>query len=257
MKSTKPLIHPALLVILVLLSVALFGFSIYKLTSLGAEYQEGEEVYDAIAQYVEIPDPKAPPPPEQKTEETSWPEVDFAALRAVNPEVVAWLICEGTQLNYPLVQGNDNAYYLKHLFDGTWNSAGCLFVDCGNTPGFLDQNTVVYGHNMKNKSMFSILTEYKSQEFYDAHPRMLLLTPDQNFRIELFAGYVAGTGDNAWQLSFASKSEFGDWIEATREKSLFQSNVEVEVSDRLITLSTCSYEFDDARYILIGKLSGY
>lgn len=255
-KSTKPLIHPALLVILVLLSVALLGFSIYKLTSLGAEYQEGEVVYDAIAQYVEIPDLKAPPPPEQKAEETNWPEVDFAALRAVNPEVVAWLICEGTQLNYPVVQGSDNAYYLKHLFDGTWNSAGCLFVDCGNIPGFLDQNMVVYGHNMKNKSMFSILTEYKSQEFYDAHPRMLLLTPEQNFRIELFAGYVAGTQDNAWQLSFASEKEFCDWIETVREKSLFQSDVEVEVSDRLITLSTCSYEFDDARYILIGKLSG-
>ena len=100
--------------------------------------------------------------------------------------------------------------------------------------------------------MFSGLTEYKKQEFYDAHPTVLLLTPEKNIRVEIFAGYVASVSDKAWEITLGLDEEFGDWLEAAEERSCFESEVPFAVTDRIVTLSTCSYEFDNARFILLG-----
>jgi len=226
--------------------------SIIMLLSTTSDYYEGAQTYDDLTQHLTDPpmDPDVQIPPDPDT----WPTVDFDALRAINPDIVAWLICKDTRINYPVVQGSDNDYYLKHLFDGKRNNAGCLFVDSNNEPGFVDHNTVIYGHHMKDKSMFSTLTEYKTQAFYEKHPQMILLTPDGNYTIDLFAGYVTNIKADSWKLWFASNSEFEEWIRETRSKSTFQCEVKVSTSDRFITLSTCSYEFDNARYVVVGKL---
>lgn len=108
---------------------------------------------------------------------------------------------------------------------------------------------------MKNGTMFSGLTEYKKQEFYDAHPTVLLLTPEKNIRIEIFAGYVAGVSDKAWEIALGSDKEFGDWLEAAEERSCFKSEVHFAVTDRIVTLSICSYEFDNARFVLVGRIT--
>jgi len=124
-----------------------------------------------------------------------------------------------------------------------------------NAPGFTDKNTMIYGHNMKDGSMFHILTKYREQAYYEDHPVMLLLTPEGNYTLELFAGYTAGAGDTAWKLDFADDEEFMDWIGNARGKSTFQSNVELTARDRVVTLSTSAYDFKDARYVVVGKLT--
>lgn len=180
--------------------------------------------------------------------------VDFSALREINHDIAAWLTCDGTRINYPIVQGNDNSFYLNHLFDGKPDKAGCLFIDSRNTPDFADKNTVIYGHNMKNNSMFAVLIEYKKQAFYDFHPDMLLLTPQENYVIEIFSGYVTDTKNESWKTQFNDRNDFSNWIANVYAKSMFVSGVEVSDADRIITLSTCTYEFEDARYVLHGKL---
>lgn len=145
--------------------------------------------------------------------------------------------------------------YLKHMFDGSYNSAGCIFLDCRNSSDFTDENNIIYGHHMKNNSMFSSITKYKQQAYYDEHPELLLMTPEQNFKIELFSGYVANVEDEAWQLIFDSEEDRAVWIERTIEKSTFNSPVIPAATDKIITLSTCSYEFDNARYVLTGVLT--
>ena len=229
--------------------------SIIMLLSTTSDYYEGAQTYDDLTQHLTDPpmdpDVQIPPDPDPDT----WPTVDFDALRAINPDIVAWLICKDTRINYPVVQGSDNDYYLKHLFDGKRNNAGCLFVDSNNEPGFVDYNTVIYGHHMKDKSMFHTLTEYKTQAFYEKHPQMILLTPDGNYTIELFAGYVTNIKADSWKLWFASNTEFEECIQDAQSKSTFQSEVEVSISDRFVTLSTCSYEFDNAWYVVVGKLT--
>ena len=254
MKSQNCSRRSYLLLFLMVCFAAMIGVSACMLLSVDAEYREGEEVYDALIQYAHVPYTEEGTLTSAEAKPLEVPAVDFSSLRAVNPDVVAWLYCENTPINYPVVQGEDNAYYLNHLFDGTRNSAGCLFLDYRNTWNFTDQNSIIYGHNMKNKTMFSILMEYKEQAFYESHPVMFLIAQEGCYTIELFAGFVATTEDNAWQRSFSSQAEQEDWIQAAKEKSTFQSDVNVSSSDKLVTLSTCSYEFNNARYVVVGKI---
>lgn len=252
-------------------TILLFGFAGigifagWKIYEQQSEYQSGESAYDSLEQYVIVPDPVPsgtnqinPPAESEETmatdeNDTIWPEVDFAALQAINPDIVGWLYIEGTEINYPVVQGDDNDYYLRHLFDGTYNSSGCLFLDSRNTSDFTDTHSIIYGHHMKNGKMFAVLDGYKSQEFYDAHSEAMLLTPNGNFKLRFFAGYVASVEDDAWQLGFTLR-EFDNWLSASAEKSCFECNIIPAVTDRILTLSTCSYEFDNARFVLIGIL---
>ena len=119
------------------------------------------------------------------------PTVDFESLLAQGPDVKAWLELPGTVIQYPVAQGEDNSYYLKHLYDGTANKVGCLFIDYENAEDFSDNNTIIYGHNMRDGSMFSTLVEYKAQAYYDEHPEMYLVTPEGGYVVEVFSAFVA------------------------------------------------------------------
>lgn len=185
----------------------------------------------------------------------TWPVVDFAALKGINSNCVAWIRIDGTEIDYPVVQGHDNSFYLKHLFDGEWNSAGCIFLDSRVEPDLSDRHSVLYGHHMKNGTMFSDISNYKDQTFYENHTTGMILTPSKNYRIEFFAGYVVGADDEtAWKVTFATEDEYADWLNETVGRSWFKSEGIPTAEDRVITLSTCSYEFNNARFVLIGRL---
>lgn len=247
--------------ILGFLSIGVYGgYQIFKELS---EYQESADAYTDLEEYVQLPEASDIKNPdtidstesgESLAEQISWPVVDFEALWEVNPDCVAWIFIEGTEINYPVVQGEDNSYYLKHMFEGTWNSSGCIFLDFRVAADLSDRHSIIYGHHMKNGTMFSGLTQYKKQEYYDVHPTAFLITPDANYQIELFTGYVADVKEDAWKVSFEFEEDFHHWIDAISEKSCFESQVLVGEEDRIITLSTCSYEFDNARFVIHGVL---
>ena len=252
--------------ILVLILTGVAAFAGWKLYQQQAEYQSGEDTYAELEQNVHISDIEAEDELEvqeptesgetdgaEAEDDTAWPTVDFAALQAINPDVVAWIYIEGTSINYPIVQGEDNSYYLKHLVDGSYNGSGAIFMDFRNDSDFSDSHTIIYGHHMKNDTMFSGLDGYKKQEFYDEHPVALIVTPERNYKVEFFAGYVAGVEADAWQLNFTLESK-EQWISAAKSKSCFESNIMPAVIDNIVTLSTCSYEFDNARFVLLGVL---
>ena len=241
--------------ILILIFTGIFALGAFQIYRQLKEYEEGDSAYTDVEQYVTVgEDGQKDENPSDENTNINWPAVDFAALKEINPDIVAWVYIEGTEMNYPVVQGTDNQYYLKHLFNGKWNSSGCIFLDSRNVPDFSDQHSIIYGHHIKNGTMFSGLTQYKKQEFYDAHPVMLLMTPNQNFRVEIFAGYVASVKDNAWDIAMESDMKFKTWLEEAKERSCFESEITPAVTDRVITLSTCSYEFDNARFVLIGVI---
>lgn len=186
--------------------------------------------------------------------EIVFPEVDFAGLRSVNEQVVGWIYDDSSVINYPIVQAADNDYYLHRLFNGESNPSGAIFLDCRNQSDFSDSHCIIYGHHMKDGSMFAALSNYKSQEYYEKHPRMLLLTPNGNYTIEIFAGYVASVEDDAWVTGFSSEADYEDWIASGISKSLIRADFAPSASDHVLTLSTCSYEFADARFVLLGVL---
>lgn len=245
----------AINIIIIIFFVCLGIFAGWQIYREYSEYHKGSTSYTELDQYVDLPDEEDTSQPEQSAQDTiNWPEVNFEELSAINQDIVGWIYIEDTKINYPVVQGNDNQYYLKHLFNGQWNNAGCIFLDSRNTPDFSDRHSIIYGHHMKNDTMFSGLTEYKKQEFYDAHPTVLLVTPEQNIRIEVFAGYVANVKDDAWEIDLESDMKFEEWLADAKERSCFESGIAPAVTDRIVTLSTCSYEFDNARFVLLGVI---
>lgn len=182
------------------------------------------------------------------------PPPNLAVIRENLPNVQGWIRCEGTGINYPVVQGADNDYYLDHLPNSTKNKTGSIFLDYRNAADFSDQNSVIYGHHIKSGAMFGALKAYKDQTYYDAHPLMLLYTPEQDYQVELIAGYVADAARETLLLRFADADAFERYLKEIRRRSLFESTVEVSTEDRLLTLCTCTYELSDARFILVGKL---
>ena len=180
--------------------------------------------------------------------------VDFEALWAESADIVAWLYCEDTPINYPIVQGEDNQFYVEHLPDGTWNGVGTLFLDCVNEPDFSDFHSIIYGHNMLNDSMFGVVTDYYQQEYYEEHPVMYLMTPEQYYKVELVGGVVTPVDSWLYDLGFTDPAKKAAFLNEIHQKSTFIPAVQYGENDRFLTLSTCTYDFENARYLLVGKL---
>lgn len=249
------------LVLLCVVLLCVFGFSAFKIISTLRGYKIAEEKYNALSQqFVTTSTPRPSPTPggeeaeEEEPVEVSPISVDFAALQAQNPEAAGWIYCPNTVINYPIAQTEDNFTYLDHLLSGEMNANGTIFIDCQNAKDFSDKNTLVYGHNMNDGSMFASLRNYRDAAYYPEHPCLYISTPEKNFRLDLFAGLVTAPDSYVYARQFDADEQFLAYVESAKAESTFQSDVEVGIEDRICVLSTCTYEFNDARYVVIGKL---
>ena len=181
-------------------------------------------------------------------------EIDHAELEQINPDYACWLYCPDSPIDYPVVQGADNSRYLHRLFNGERNACGTLFIDCRNLTDFQDPNTLIYGHHMRNGSMFKAITYYEDQLWFDSHPYMLLISGRETAVLELFAGCTASKRDPCYEIALSDGDDLLALAAALREKSDFASGVEIRPGDRLVTLSTCAYAFEGARYIAVGRI---
>ena len=254
--------------LLSLLLAATFLYSAYKLLDYYVDSQESVDLNEQIIEQsissistsvsnnedseseIVVADETEPPMPV----ETSPISVDFDTLKEANDDVIGWLYCEDTPINYPVLQSDDNSYYLRRLVNGEWNIAGSLFMDYRNNLSNNDWNTVIYGHNMKNDSMFGTLPEYRNQDYYEQHPVMYFLTPEADYKIELIAGFVTPS-DSALYDVYLSESYRTSLYDELFKLSDFQANEYFFEKDvQLLTVSTCSYEYETARYVVVGKM---
>lgn len=265
MKNARKVLVPILITAL----IAFMVFCVCQIVKTQQDYKEADTLYSELRdKYVEtVPDilPETTPDTSGTESESSdtTPEplsetvpiaIDFDALLADNEDVVGWIYCPDTPINYPVAQGKDNNEYLRHDLNGKYLVSGTIFVDYRNGPVGEDLNYVIYGHNMKNQTMFGTILKYKEQSYYDEHPVLYYLTPEQNYKLEPIAGLVVSTEDMIYQPSPETDS-FSEYVEKLVEKSGFRSEAEYYPGDTLVTLSTCSYEFDTARYVLVCKLT--
>lgn len=234
-----------------LMSIALAaaGFSGYQLFRELKSLRQGELSYRATADL-------KPKELRSETDPVSDDEQTKAPLQPheVNEEYKGWISIPGTRIDYPVVHTTDNSYYLNHLFDRTYNAMGCIFIDARNNADFQDRNTAIYGHHMKNGTMFADLEKYKSQEFFDTHPDILYTSNGKMYRFEPFAGCLLSGMDSFLRIDFAEDEDFRQYIDTFRASSVFQSSVEVSSEDRIVTLVTCSYDFEDARFAVFARL---
>jgi len=166
-----------------------------------------------------------------------------SALKKENPDTVGWIDIIGTNMQYPVVQGTDNRYYMTRTFQRKRNASGAIFLDCWNTSDFIDFNTVIYGHNMNDGSMFAGLREYRNQRFFDEHSTVEITLLNKKLRYRVFAAYTSQGEDSAdfRGQSCVTEMQRSEFIKAARKRSTdVDSAVTVSRHDRLLTLVTCT-----------------
>ena len=236
-----------------LLCLSLLGLLWFLVLQPGLTNREAQDLKEGYAQPLpgessgELPAGKEQPEPESL--------VDLSALQAKYPDIKGWISIPGTCVDYPVLQSSadEPEYYLRRTYKGEHRTAGSIFFQWDCSPE--SKNLVVYGHNMNDGSMLASIRNYKDQEYYNEHPVMYLNTPTQNYKIEIFSAYTTDAESDTYKMFFESEADFARNLDDWRVQSLVSTNVDVSVDDRVITLSTCTYEFYNARFVIQGKLT--
>ena len=176
--------------------------------------------------------------------------ITSAELKDSYPNALGWLYIPGTTVSYPVMQYSDNDYYISHAYDGSRLKAGSVFLDHRCESRFKNPINIVYAHNMQNGTMFADVVDFKEKDFFESHRYGWLATPETVYMIDFFSCVVADWHDEMYNGSMP----IAQWISHILEKSAVRRDMEYSDNDRFISLSTCSYEFTNARTILTGKL---
>ena len=240
MKKKKSKVRRIALDIIMVCLAGIVVFSGYRVYKIMHDYKVNRDIYSRIA-------------------ETAMPEgfngeIDFDALRKINPDIVGWLYYESTNINYPIVQGKDNDYYLHISFDGTWTLGGTLFADAITEEPFNQFNTIVYGHHMQDHTMFGDIKELKDPEYCKEHPQFELITPEGKYHLKICA-FVHQPSDSAiYTTNFHDEEGKQEYINLIKSLATYITTEEMTDEDRLVILSTCAYEYQEARYMVVGKM---
>ncbi|MGV3220039.1 class B sortase [Clostridium baratii] len=210
-------------------------FSLYKVITKAVDYKESKNTYEKIQ--------------EIKNNSNNFSE----ELIKINEDYKMWIEIPNTNIDYPVVQGKDNDFYLNHDFNKKKSSSGTIFMDYKNNID-KDKNIIIYGHNMKNKSMFQNLMKFKDEGFWKENNKIILTIDGKRYEYEIFSSYISNAKNINLRINFKNDDEYLKYIEDIKKKSIFYREIDIKSNDRIITLSTCSYEKDDARMIIHGKL---
>lgn len=187
-------------------------------------------------------------------------EIDFADLQGnVNPDIYAWIYIPDTQIDYPVLQHpTDNYYYLEYNLDGSKGYPGCIYTEDYNEKDFSDPNTVIYGHNMKNGTMFAGLHKFEDSEYFEEHPYVYIYTEDRLLAYEIFAAHESGNEHILYNNDFSDSYVFAKYLAEIMTGRTMNGNIREDLSvtadDRIVTLSTCVANRPEKRYLVQGVL---
>lgn len=234
-----------------LVSLGVLGYIFYG-------YWQAQQTYNDLASNaLAVDDSSAVEPLAGKT--LGDMTVDWDYLRAINPDVVAWIYMPGTAINYPVVKGGDNEYYLHTDFNGSYVRGGAIFLDYTNSGTFAEENNVIYGHHMNDGSMFACLSQQLvDQAEFNAHRDVYVLTPTMNYKCRSFALIITDGSDLLVQTTFADKEERSNYIRDKLERSVVQPDEgfpDPGTISRMVTLSTCDYSRDNGRAVMFTRVT--
>lgn len=245
-----------LLTIALIVAIAVFCYAAFNLYHIYTEYKKGTDEYNQIeemavterdADSAEVAGPNAQLKPPI--------EVDFDKLKSVNEDVVGWIYVDALpDISYPIVKGKDNQTYLHQTYEKNYNFAGTIFVDYENSGDFSDCNTLVYGHNMKNGSMFGHLKKFREDDkLYKQDKYFWILTPERNYRYEIITAYTTGVNSDTYTLFKGPGEEFEKYLETIKGYSEIQTDdTDLTIKDKIVTLSTCTGN-ESTRFVVQGK----
>lgn len=251
-----------LLRLAVVFFAALFCVSAFQIGKIVSEYRQGTDEYEDIRKRA-VKTGEGEVDRDDGTKEVHPEEpsfvVDFTALLQQNPDTVAWIrfAPEPAEISYPVVQGKDNEQYLHQTFYGRENASGAIFLNAYNRADFTDRNTVIYGHRMKNGSMFRNLEDYQERSFWEKNPYFYIYTPDgYELKYHIFSTGVVKDTSDTYQTQFGSEQEFQEFLSMTKKNAEYDTGIEPGMDSRIVTLSTCTRASDEHRYVVTGVLEG-
>ena len=264
--------------LIVLLSLLLAG-SLSVLLFKAFQYRQGDKTYAEAEQLVELPDFSALPAPvlplpSAPTVDSSAAEpeevkpvyvdpyadalrnMDFTALREVNGDILGWILVPGTRLSYPLVQAEDNDYYLNRTWRKSRNTVGAIFMDFRSSANLSDFNTLIYGHRMNNKSMFGTLKYYKDLSYWTAHPSVYITDDSSSYRYDIFAAYEVSVYADTYRRDFPDSTSKQAFLNFCLSQSVIDTGVVPTIYDHIVTLSTCTGDGHDTRWVVQAVRKG-
>lgn len=233
--------------IVLIIAAAVFCVSAFQLYKIFSGYQKGKKEYDKIKELA-VENSKGDDGDDQF-------RVNFDELMKINPDTVGWIRFnpEPSQINYPVVQGNDNSTYLDKTFSANDNTVGAIFVNTYNNADFSDRNTIIYGHRMNDNSMFHDLAKYEDKSFWEANPYFYIYTPDgRELTYHIYAAGVVKDTSDTYLTEFAADEDYQKFLDGTREAAAYDTGVEVNTANVVVTLSTCTKDSNDDRFVVLG-----
>ena len=238
----KVRVKPYILMITTAVLLGMIIYSGYHIIAWLISNSKNEEIKEAVSQYITT---DATVENSKNTQENNV-KVDFKALKERNADTIAWLRVNNTEIDYPVVKGTDNEYYLTHNFDKEYNKAGWIFADYRDKFNFTDWNIVIYGHNMKSNLMFGTLKNVLNKEWYNNEENryISLITENENGKYEIFSIYETEADDYSIKTDFKNDTEYSKFIETIKKKSIKDFGVKVSSQSGILTLSTCAEDSD-------------
>lgn len=177
-------------------------------------------------------------------------KIDLSALKKVNDNVIGWIAIPGSDLSYPLLKGEDNQYYLNHTWKKEYNPVGAIYLDCQTDAGLDDFNTIIYGHRMRNLSMFGTLKFYADIQYWEEHPYVYLAVESGVYRYRVYSAYEAALDKNTYSINIADQNAKKDFFRYGAEHSVIDTGVMPAEDDCVITLSTCTGSGHSTRWVV-------
>lgn len=254
-QTRKGLLHIA-----TLFCLAVFLFSGYQLLNIFQDYREGEDLYaETVQEYTTVRDPGGE---FDAAAYLSKPpiEVDFTKLVKINDDVFGWIYMEDTVVNYPVLQGVNNMYYLDKTYWKKYLASGSIYLDSDNERDMSDAHSIIYGHNMKNHTMFGDLSDFRKEEYLKEHPYVDMILVDGTWlRYEIFSVYKADVNDGTFRAPLNKASNFEPFLEVAIGKNRFADSElklpQVVAGDKVLTLSTCTEDSSETyRFVVHAVL---
>lgn len=223
-------------------------YCIFRIAGYAADGYQSAQWANSVGNSVQIDNPaqaagnQSGPAPAQALQN------GYESIQDISPDAAGWVYIPGTDIKYPVVQGKDNSYYTTHDIKRQESTHGSIFLDYRDAGDLSGLHTVLYGHNMKDGSMFGHLTLYESEAYYRDHPDIQLTLRGQDSSWKIFSVFTSN--DEAVPVQFSSQADFAGYLESLPAKSIYNTGVVPAKNDRLLTLSTCSHEYNDARFVV-------
>ena len=251
--------------IVMITALSIFVYSSYEVTGMFLDYREDSKDYENMEEMFEIPNVQGSSSNDtsinggtisNSNAEVAW-KYDYNALLAMNSDAVGW-IKQDNIISYPIVMGTDNTYYLSHNAAHKANGSGSIFVDYRVDGGLDAWNAIIYGHDMKDFSMFGSLTKYMEKDYADAHPTIDIYVKDVGYRYYVFAAYETDAVGDTYSYNFANEQEFINYVNLVcMPQRRYETAIkEVQPTDKIVTLSTCTRNGRNTRRMVVQAVRG-